>query len=122
MELARPRPGLPGIAGLLIGFAVPASAMPPQPVDLLASPQSQAPSAPTTSAPAIATATYSIDYHLISTGGGMAVANGCVRLSGTIGQVAPGYSSGSTYWLAAGFWAVPDSASDEIFFNGFQRC
>lgn len=116
MEFARPRLCLRGIAGLLIGFAAPASAMPPQPVDML-SPQSQA-----FPEPAIPTATYSIDYHLISAGGGMAVANGCVRLSGTIGQMAPGYSNGSTYWLAAGFWAVPESAADEIFFNGFQRC
>jgi len=65
--------------------------------------------------------TYSIDFHTI-TGGGIALASTCYRLSGTIGQAAPGYSSGSTYSLIAGFWTAEVAASDEIFFNGFQGC
>lgn len=67
------------------------------------------------------TPTYSIDFHTIS-GGGSALANACYRLSGTIGQAAPGYSSGSTVSLIAGFWTAEVAASDEIFFNGFQGC
>ena len=64
---------------------------------------------------------YSINFHTISAGGG-ALRGNCFRLSGTVGQTAPGYSSGSIYSLIAGFWAPPIQASDEIFFNGFQGC
>ena len=65
--------------------------------------------------------TYSIDFHTISAGGS-ALASACYRLSGTIGQAAPGYSSGSMYSLIAGFWTADVAASEEIFFNGFQGC
>lgn len=68
------------------------------------------------------TPTYSIDFHTISAGGN-ALHGNCYRLSGTVGQVAPGYSSGSTYSLIAGYWQPgPPAAVDEIFFNGFEGC
>jgi hypothetical protein len=67
------------------------------------------------------TPTYSIDFHVISAAGS-ALHSDCYRLSGTVGQAAPGYSSSSIYSVIAGFWATPSSASDEIFFNGFQGC
>ena len=66
--------------------------------------------------------TYSIDFHTISAGGN-ALHGSCYRLSGALGQAAPGYSSGSTYSLIAGYWQPgPPSAVDEIFFNGFEGC
>jgi hypothetical protein len=67
--------------------------------------------------------TYSINFHAISSGGNR-MQNGCFRLSETVGQTAPGYSSVSTYSLIAGFWpaAAPTLSTDEIFFNGFEGC
>jgi len=66
--------------------------------------------------------TYSIDFYTISAGGNTLHGN-CYRLSGTVGQAAPGYSSGSIYSLIAGYWQpAPTAATDEIFFNGFERC
>ena len=66
--------------------------------------------------------TYSIDFYTISAGGNTLYGN-CYRLSGTVGQAAPGYSSGSIESLIAGYWQpAPVVATDEIFFNGFQGC
>jgi hypothetical protein len=68
------------------------------------------------------TPTYSIDFFVISAGGNTLRGN-CYRLSGTVGQPAPGYSSGSIESLIAGYWQpAPTAATDEIFFNGFQGC
>lgn len=68
------------------------------------------------------TPTYRIDFHRISAGGGTARGH-CTRLSGTLGQAAPGYSSGSTNSVIAGFWlAAPTDGQDQLFFNGFERC
>jgi len=65
---------------------------------------------------------YSIDFHTISSGGS-SLRNGCFLLSGTVGQTAPGYSSGTSDYIIAGFWpAAPTTGLDEIFFNGFERC
>jgi hypothetical protein len=69
---------------------------------------------------------YSIDFHTISPGGST-LRNSCFVLSGTVGQVAPGYSnttSGApTYSVYAGFWsAAPVAGMDEIFFTGFEDC
>jgi hypothetical protein len=66
--------------------------------------------------------TYIIDFYTISAGGNT-LHGSCYRLSGTLGQAAPGYSSGSIYSLIAGYWQpAPTTATDEIFFNGFQGC
>jgi hypothetical protein len=65
--------------------------------------------------------TYSIDFHTIDAGSS-SLRGSCFHLSGTVGQAAPGYSSGSIYALIAGYWQSPSSASDEIFFNGFEGC
>ncbi|HZP67209.1 MAG TPA: hypothetical protein VFB32_12980 [Rudaea sp.] len=67
------------------------------------------------------TSPYSIDFHVISAGGST-LQNGCYRLSGTVGQPAPGYSSGGIYALIAGYWQTPTVGSDEVFFNGFEEC
>jgi hypothetical protein len=65
---------------------------------------------------------YSIDFHTISAGGNT-LTGSCYRLSATVAQVAPGYSSGDIYALIAGYWQpAPTSATDEIFFNGFEVC
>jgi hypothetical protein len=66
--------------------------------------------------------TYSIDFYVISAGGNTLKSN-CFRVSGTVAQTAPGYSSASTYSLIAGYWQpAPIAATDEIFFNGFEGC
>jgi hypothetical protein len=63
-----------------------------------------------------------IGFHVVGSGG-HALTNSCFRLSGTAGQAAPGYSSGLTESLVAGFWsAAPTTGLDEIFFNGFEDC
>ena len=69
---------------------------------------------------------YSIDFHTISPGASI-MRNSCFVLSGTVGQVASGYSvttSGApTYSVYAGFWsAAPLAGLDEIFFSGFEGC
>lgn len=68
---------------------------------------------------------YSIDFHTIGAGGNT-LRNDCFRLSGTVGQAAPGYSStsdGTSYSIYAGFWtAAPAARPDEIFFTGFEEC
>jgi hypothetical protein len=67
--------------------------------------------------------TYSIDFHTISNDSS-SMQNSCFHLYATVGQAAPGYSSGSTYSVIAGFWpaAVSIAGMDEIFFNGFEGC
>jgi hypothetical protein len=68
------------------------------------------------------TPTYSINFYVISSGGSD-LHNSCYRLSGTVGQAAPGYSSADIYFLIAGYWqAAPTAVSDEIFFSGFEGC
>jgi len=64
---------------------------------------------------------YSIDFHVISAAG-KRVRNDCVILNGTVGDTAPGYSSGGSYSIVSGFWAAVPTVRDEIFFDGFERC
>src|SRR5690349_9926003 len=69
-----------------------------------------------------ATATFSINFHTISSGGS-SLRNSCFHLTGTVGQAAPGYSAGSSDYVIAGFWpAAPTTGLDEIFFNGLEEC
>ena len=66
--------------------------------------------------------TPAVGFHIISAGG-HSLHNSCFRLSGTTAQAAPGYSSGLTESVVAGFWsAAPTTGLDEIFFNGFEDC
>lgn len=66
--------------------------------------------------------TYSIDIHRISAGGG-SLRNACYRLSGSVGQPAPGYSGATTYSVNAGFWpAVAVARPDQLFFSGLEGC
>ena len=69
------------------------------------------------------TPTYSIDFHIISSGG-TTLHGSCFVLSGTVAQVAPGYSAAANiYSLNAGYWQpAPTASVDEIFFNGFEGC
>jgi hypothetical protein len=68
------------------------------------------------------TPTYHIDFHRISAGGGL-LRNSCYRLDGSIGQPAPGYSSGPTMTLVAGFQpAGIVDRPDQLFFSGFEGC
>lgn len=63
-----------------------------------------------------------IDFHVISAGG-RTQTNSCFRVSGTVGQVAPGYSSNAQNAILAGFWAAAAQVdADTIFFNGFEGC
>jgi hypothetical protein len=65
---------------------------------------------------------FSIDYHVI-TSGGTRLRNSCFVLSGTAGETSPGYSSGGVYALLAGFWpAAPVVNQDQLFFDGFEGC
>lgn len=63
-----------------------------------------------------------IGAHVISSGGAK-LHNSCYRVSGTIGQTAPGFSDSAGYSVTAGFWvAAPTTHLDEIYFNGFEAC
>ena len=65
---------------------------------------------------------YSINTHLISTSA-KRVRTSCFILNGTVGQAAPGYSSGGSYSILAGFWpATTPPVQDEIYFDSFERC
>jgi hypothetical protein len=69
-------------------------------------------------------ATYSINFYAI-TAGGNTLRGKCFVVSGSVAQIAPGYSSGGIYALYSGyqFPVTPSSATgDEIFFNGFEGC
>jgi hypothetical protein len=66
-----------------------------------------------------AAADYTIDWYAIHGGGGTSQA-GAMRLDGTIGQPAPGYSDGANYQLTSGFWVAAPLVSDVIFRNGFE--
>ena len=79
-------------------------------------------------ASAQAQTTFSIDWHVISSGGTTLSADTtsrstCFIVNGTLAQAAPGYSSGGVYSVYAGFWAgAPTHNTDEIFFDGFEGC
>jgi hypothetical protein len=65
---------------------------------------------------------YAIGFYAISTGGNT-MSNMCYHLRGTLGQTAPGYSSGDIYASIAGYWQfLPPANPDEIFFNSFEDC
>lgn len=65
---------------------------------------------------------YRIDVHRIGSGSGT-LRNACYRLQGSVGQPAPGYSSGATLSVNAGFWpAVATDHPDQLFFSGFEGC
>jgi hypothetical protein len=68
------------------------------------------------------TPTYRIDFHVITAGGSAMRSTTCYGLSGSVGQTAPGYSSASTYSIVGGFWTSETSASDDLFYNGFEGC
>jgi hypothetical protein len=78
--------------------------------------------APSPDSRAGTTPTYRIDFHRVSAGGG-SLRNACYRLVGSVGQPAPGYSSGPTYAVVAGFMpaAIVDRP-DQLFFSGFEGC
>lgn len=87
---------------------------------LIASPSSDG-RAGTSASTSTSTSTYSIDIHRIGTGG--SARNACYRLSGSVGQPAPGYSGGATLSVNAGFWpAVAVERPDQMFFNSFEEC
>lgn len=63
-----------------------------------------------------------IGFHFIGAGE-HGRSNSCFRLSASVGQAAPGYSSGTSNAIVAGFQAAsPTTGLDEIFFNGFEDC
>lgn len=63
-----------------------------------------------------------IAFHFIGAGE-HSRSNFCYRLSASVAQAAPGYSSGSSNFIIAGFQAVSQTViQDEIFFNGFEDC
>jgi hypothetical protein len=63
-----------------------------------------------------------IGLHLLDSGA-KKLSNPCYRLTGTVGEAAPGYSSSATYSINAGFLAAtPKTDHDEIFFNSFEGC
>ena len=71
---------------------------------------------------AVAQAGYGIGFYAFSTGGNV-IGNSCYRIKGTLGQTAPGYSSGNIYALIAGYWQfTPPASPEEIFYNGFEDC
>ncbi|HEY6940118.1 hypothetical protein [Dokdonella sp.] len=67
------------------------------------------------------TPTYSIDFHRIGSGGAR-LRGACYRLAGSVGEAAPGYSSGATIEVISGFWSAAGNPPDQMFFSGFEGC
>lgn len=66
---------------------------------------------------------YAIDAHIVSAGAADRAKGNCFRLTATIGEVAPGYSSGMHYALRGGFAATRAATPhDDIFFDGMEEC
>jgi hypothetical protein len=66
---------------------------------------------------------YRIDVFAISSGSAVNAANPCSRLSATIGEPAPGFSSGGGFDLSAGFQSIiAADVRDTLFFGGFEEC
>lgn len=63
----------------------------------------------------------SINVHVVNSGA-KRFSNSCFRLSGSVGQPAPGFSSSASYSISAGFQTAAPVNHDEIFFNGFEGC
>jgi hypothetical protein len=70
---------------------------------------------------ALASAAYSLDWHVIAGGGTQHAVKGPWRLAATIGQAAPGVSSGGTFTLSAGYWVAAPLDSDLIFQHDFEN-
>jgi len=68
-------------------------------------------------------APFAIDAQAIGAGSARATGNSCSRLTATIGEPAPGFSSGGGFELSAGFQAIVAAAPpDAIYFDGFEGC
>jgi hypothetical protein len=67
------------------------------------------------------TPNYSIDFHRISSGAAR-LRGACYRLAGSVGEAAPGYSSGPTMEVISGFWSAAGNPPDQMFFSGFEGC
>lgn len=72
-------------------------------------------------APTLASAAYSLDWHVIAGGGTQHAQSGPWRLGATIAQPAPGVSSGGTWTLSAGYWVAAPADSDLIFQHDFEN-
>jgi hypothetical protein len=70
----------------------------------------------------LADSEFTIVNAVIVGGSATTLGNSCSRLSATIGQPAVGYSSGGTFSISSGFWAVSPDAGDSLFFDGFEGC
>lgn len=67
------------------------------------------------------TPNYSIDFHRIGSGAAR-LRGACYRLAGSVGEAAPGYSSGPTMEVISGFWSAAGNPPDQMFFSGFEGC
>ncbi|TCO42904.1 hypothetical protein EV148_101311 [Dokdonella fugitiva] len=67
------------------------------------------------------TPTYSIGFHRISSGAAR-LRGACYRVAGSVGEAAPGYSSGPTMEVISGFWTAAANPPDQMFFSGFEGC
>ena len=66
---------------------------------------------------------FALDAQLVDAGSAMTIGNSCSRLAASIGQPAPGSSSGGGFVLDAGFWAIASTGGDDtLFFDGFEGC
>jgi len=72
---------------------------------------------------AVAVDTYSIDGHVVSSGGLQSDSNTCFTLAATAGQpVSGGPVNGGGYALFAGIWRAYPPEQDGVFKTGFENC
>jgi hypothetical protein len=72
---------------------------------------------------AVAVDTYSIEGHVVSSGGLQSDSNSCFTLAATVGQpVSGGPVNGGGYVLFAGIWRAYPLVQDGVFKTGFENC
>lgn len=72
---------------------------------------------------AVAVDTYSIDGHIVSSGGLQSDQSTCFTLAATAGQpISGGPVSGGIYDVFAGFWRAYPPDQDSVFNSGFENC
>jgi hypothetical protein len=65
---------------------------------------------------------YSLQSHVIASGGVSAAHSACFDLSATIGEPTAGSAAGGTFSMVSGFWAARVARPDSVFRSSFEGC
>ena len=65
---------------------------------------------------------FSLQGHVVGSGGVSRARGGCFDMSGTIGEATAGSATNSTFAVVSGFWAAPVTHPDALFRTSFEAC